>query len=150
MILCYRSKGTFTNLKLGFASTQLLLNVTDSSVKGFPFKTVRKRETNVTTFAKKTTQTSLFPCPTDPVPGVQIMGTAKRNVSKIEKGEGVGSGRGWERAREPVPSSLPLYFFPALLLRATLHHPNASNRLCPRKKIGEVCMRMRANGGAGQ
>ena len=88
MILCYRSKGTFTNLKLGFASTQLLLIVTGSSVKGFPFKTVRKRETNVTTFAKKTTQTSLFPCPTDPVPGVQIMGGGG------EGGEGGGWGRG--------------------------------------------------------
>ena len=80
------------------------------------------------------------------------MGTAKRNVSKIEKGGGGagGWGRGWERAREPVPSSLPPSFFPAFLLRATLNHPNAWNRLCPRKEIGEVCMRMRANGGAGQ
>ena len=110
MILCYRSKGTFTNLKLGFASTQLLLIVTGSPVKGFPFKTVRKREANVTTLAKKTnvTQTSLFPCPTDPVPGAQIVGTAKCEQNR----KGGGWGRGWERAREPVPSSLPPYFFP--------------------------------------
>ena len=47
------------------------------------------------------------------------MGTAKRNVSKIEKGGGGGWGRGWERAREPVPSSHSPSFFPALLLRAT-------------------------------
>ena len=112
MILCYRSKGTFTNLKLGFASTQLLLIATGSPVKGFPFKTVRERETNVTTLAKKTnvTQTSLFPCPTDPVPGVQIVGTAKRNVSKIERGEGrVGGGS--ERGNPFPPLSL-LIFFP--------------------------------------
>ena len=125
MILCYRSKGTFTNLKLGFASTQLLLIVTGSSVKGFPFKTVRKRETNVTTLAKKTTQTSLFPCPTDPVPGIQIMGTAKRNVSKIEKGGGEGGvGGGSEEGTRSLLS--PSFFFSRFL---TSRHTQPSERL---------------------
>ena len=92
-----------------------------------------KKKTNVT-------QTSPFPCPTEPVPGVQIVGMVQRDVSEKKGGGGASKGT----------RSL-LIFFPALLLHATLHHPNACNRLCPRKEIGDAdaYMRMRANGGAG-
>ena len=44
-----------------------------------------KKKTNVT-------QTSLFPCPTEPVPGVQIVGMVERDVSEKKGGGGASKG----------------------------------------------------------
>ena len=54
----------------------------------------------------------------------------ERDVSRKKKKKTArGCGRGWE-------PSYPLYFFPALLLRAALHYPNAWNGLCQHRPRG--------------
>ena len=71
-----------------------------------------------------------------PVPGVQIVGSAQRDVSRGKKKKAMGWDRGWKQ-RNAVPSSLPLPLFLLIFSslsdragrRAALHYLNAWNRL---------------------
>ena len=105
------------------SETRIRIYATSAHCYGiFSLRPYEKKETNVTTLAKKKTnvkQTSLFPCPIEPVPGVQIVGMVQRDVSEKKKKKK----RGWKRARGRVPS---LFFSRSLTSRHT--PPSERNR----------------------
>ena len=81
------------------SETRIRIYATSAHCYGiFSLRPYEKKETNVTTLAKKKTnvkQTSLFPCPIEPVPGVQIVGMVQRDVSeKKKKKKGVEASKG--------------------------------------------------------